>query len=366
MLKKICLTVLLISPLFIVTLYSEENPLTIRLLIYEGDGKDLSESKNNLALKGDQFRYQNEVYSIQSNKMLKVSAKKPIVVKGISYFGKIKILRKQRKYQMINFLPLELYLQGILQAEISYSWNAEAIKAQAIAARSYALYSMNESKAKNYDVVNSERNQVFSGVAKVHPNIAKNVLATKGVVMVHRNKPIQAFFHASCGGMTEKAENVWSSAESLKYFKPVRCHYCTTHPKYEWDYQLGKDELQRKITEKLKIKKVKSIKITKKTSSKRIKRITVTDEKNKKHHLTGNQLRILLEPSKLLSTKFSFTKKNNKYYFKGKGYGHGVGLCQWGAKTMAERGFNHKRILKFYYKNIKIKPLDKKSYLALK
>ncbi len=363
MMKKICLIFLLNLTFF---LYSAAPALEIRLLFYQGDGKNLTREKNHFQIQNNKFRFQNKTYIIQNDKFLKIPENYPLVIKNIDYFGKIKIVQKKGTYFLINYLPLELYLEGVLAGEISYSWPNAAIKAQAIASRSYAVYLMKKRKNEIFDIVNSESNQVFKGVDSSHPNIKKNVLATKDVIMTYRNEPIQTFFSATCGGMTEKAEDVWSSDKKLAYFKNIRCHYCTTHPKFNWDYQINNKTLTTKLMAKLGIKKVKRWEIVERSGSKRVKKIMVVDEKNKKHFLSGNELRVLLNPAKVLSTKFKLTKRNNKYHFKGTGFGHGVGLCQWGAKTMAERGFSHKRILNFYYKNITIKPINSRIYLALK
>ncbi len=357
---------LVFSPVFAAKQNVGLSDLETRLLIFQGQADQVNQAKNNFEFSGNNLVYGGASHSLSKEVIINIPAAAPLKVGKTKYFGKVGFQKKADKVVVINYLPLEIYIMGVLQGEISSSWPNAAIKAQAIAARSYAVYLMKQNKNKSYDVVNSEKNQVFRSLDQVHPNIEKNVIETKGVVMTYKNEPIQTFFHATCGGMTEKAEDVWPSDKKFAYFKNIRCHYCTTHPKYSWNYKISSEELQEKLKKSLKITSIKSLKIIEYTPSGRIKKVKVVSGDNKEYFFSGNQLRAYLNPSKLLSTKFKFKKRNGEYYFAGKGFGHGVGLCQWGAKTMAERGFGYKKILNFYYKNIKIKSINRKILLALK
>ena len=335
-----------------------EDIINIRILLNKGDISNFRKIVKGILFQESYFIYQGKEYEYLAKKYFVVTNDFPLSIKGIKYSGKMIIEKDKENLFLINEVDLENYLVGVVRGEISYSWHNEAIKAQAIAARSYAYYLYLRNIKAKYHLDATSNFQVFKGIINVHENIRRNVLATKGKILVHSNEPIMAFFHASCGGMTEKAENVWNSNESLKYYKNIRCYYCRTHPKYKWELSFLKEEIHNRIERFLQIKGVDYIRIKSYTSSRRVKQIEIITQSKRKYLMNGNQFRGVIGSTKLYSTKFVIRNTKGRYYFKGNGYGHGVGLCQWGAKTMAEKGYSYKKILFFYYKNVTLKSIE--------
>lgn len=340
-----------------------DGDLKIKVLIYKG--KSLTSVKN-ISLKEDQVKYEGKSYSLENNQTIfEVEENNPIMIKGNSFIGKVLVVKKKFIY-VVNILPIEKYLLGVVRKEISYSWPDEAIRAQAIAARSYGYRKYLENYDKLYHLKGNTSDQAFGGILNVHDNIVRGVRDTEGKILVYDDYPILTFFHASCGGMTEKASNVWPTSEDLPYFQNIRCSYCTTHPHYSWKYQVGVDKINQKLSSKLG-KQVTSFHIQKLSSSGRVSQITVSTRKGRET-ISGNDFRLAVGTTDLLSTKFKIKRNGDQYYIDGKGFGHGVGLCQWGAKTMAEKGYSAKRILNFYYHKIRfsnIKTIEKKLLSAL-
>ncbi len=340
-----------------------DGKVKIKVLIYKG--KSLTSVKN-ISLKGDQVKYGNESYSLEDDQVVfEVGRDNPIMIEGNSFIGEMLVVKKNFIY-VVNILPIEKYLLGVVREEISYSWPDAAIQAQAIAARSYGYRKYLKNYNKLYHLKGNTSDQAFGGILNVHDNIVRGVRDTKGRILVYDNYPILTFFHASCGGMTEKASNVWPTSEDLPYFQNIRCNYCTTHPRYSWEYHVGVDKINQKLSAKLG-KQVTSFHVKKFSSSGRVSQVTVSTRKGKEI-ISGNDFRLAVGTTDLLSTKFKIKRNGDRYYIDGKGFGHGVGLCQWGAKTMAEKGYSAKRILNFYYHKIRfsnIKTVEKKLLSAL-
>lgn len=283
-----------------------------------------------------------------------VRREKPIVYENNEYYGKMLVLKRNGKFWLINQLPLEEYLKGVVPKEISASWEPTVLQAQTIAARTYAYNHFLNNRNKSFHIDDTERFQVFGGnLDKTPQSIIDSIRATRGQILTYRNYPILTFFHACCGGMTEKAELIWKSDKRLPYFKNIRCTFCQGYSKYNWEVEFSKREV-KKVAFNLGLKDFHSIRVSKYTYSKRAKFIQLSSNSGSRR-IDGNKFRTILNPSKLYSTKFRINKKDsNTFLIKGQGYGHGVGLCQAGAKKMAEKGYSTRKIINFYYKNIKM------------
>ncbi len=271
------------------------------------------------------------------------------------YRGDLKIVFKEKLY-FINCLDIEEYIRGVLPNEISPKWHIEVIKAQAVAARTFAYYIMYNNKDQIYDLKDDTYSQVYRGSINENKNFNTAIEQTRGQILTFRGELIQAFFHSACGGHTESADKVWGRA--LSYLKGVPCSYCASSPHYRWESSFTEKE----IISKLKVKKyifegIRSIRPASRSSSGRWIQVKVIG-KQKTVILKGNEFRILLGIKKLRSTKFSLQKHGNKFLIRGKGWGHGVGLCQWGAKTKAEKGNKYYQILRYYYRGTTLKSIS--------
>lgn len=242
-------------------------------------------------------------------------------------------------------LELEEYLKGVIFAEMPTSFSLEALKAQAVAARTYTLKKLSTSNHICDDPTHCQawRDPTASND---YEKISKAVIETSSEELTYLGEPIEAFFHSSSGGKTENSENVWSTAkpylisvESPGEEKIMSTFYSSEEISYE--------DLANKIN-KYKNKNVitstnlkNKIKVLSKTDGNRVKEIKIQDT-----ILTGTEIRNIFD---LRSANFDIELKSKSIVFNVSGYGHGVGMSQWGAEVMARNGSNYKEILYHYY-----------------
>lgn len=321
----------------------------IRVLIAKEDKSRFLLKKNLFEIKDDYFYLFGTKYKYNKNKSIdfEIDKQKYILINGYRYTGKFKIIGQNGLFEVINLLPLEDYLAGVLASEISYSWKNASIQAQAIVSRTYAYYLFQNNQNQNYDIKATINHQVFKGNFDVHPKIIKNVVKSKGIIITYNGEAFQTFFHASCGGMTTTPKNVWGG-KNLGCFDYVKCNHCTSHPKYKWNYFL-----KNKFVKKFQIDR---ISIHKRDKSLRVTKMFFISKKSRSL-ISGKEIRQIIGGTEFLSTRFNFYKERKQFIFIGTGYGHGVGLCQWGAKVMAEKGFSASAILNKYYRNINSKKI---------
>lgn len=250
----------------------------------------------------------------------------------------------------VNVLPLEEYLVGLIAAEMSVDWPVEALKAQAVASRTYAVYQrdVRSSKWSNsiYDLESSVLDQVYDGSVKEDARVRGAVEATKGELIKKRGRAVKAFFHSACGGQTETALNVWGEE---KMFGTVRDPYCKRSPNSSWSYRIPKLELALRLAKGgYPAEKIESMNIERRRNDPRAATVSI-DTGGQTIFLQGSDLRRIIGYENVKSTWFDVKIDGDRVSFAGHGFGHGVGLCQWGAKAQAEAGKSYREILKFYY-----------------
>lgn len=341
--------------------------------------------------------------------------KNPVLVNGRNYRGvlTVRLNGNRRNLNVINTLPLEQYLYGVVAREVMPLWPDEAIKAQAVAARSFALYHLQNPDTADYDLKANEMGQVYGGIGAEHANTNKLTAATRGVAALYQGRPIQAFFHSSGGGYTEAASAVWG--RDIPYLQAVT-DYDKDSPRYAWTKQFTKVQLERLLSQNgYNLGSLKGIRLSARTTapmkwtpdrgvSGRVKRLTFIGTKNSVT-IDGNKVRSLLGlDSTLFEVSIGLKRpesldveitngygypvgkktipiskdkdqggasvgdlrlfsdvEGEKATFTGNGWGHGVGLSQWGARGMAlsrqARGKRdyYRQILAHYYKGIAIK-----------
>lgn len=284
-----------------------------------------------------------------------------IIVNEKRYRGNILIIQQNKSFlEIINQLPLEKYLYGVIKGEMSSDWPVSAVRAQAIASRTYALKKLKDpsNNKENYDLSSGVTDQVYRGM-EAEDNKAREVVdATEGEVITYQGKVATIFYHDCCGGYTASSKSVWGGA--FPYLKAKKENFCKGSPHYYWRFRIKRDNLE-KIFKDNKIGKIYSIIPLTFDEGRRVQklRINYISNSNIKGHidLKGNDFRNLIGTDKLRSTLFKVKKENNYFIFTGKGRGHGVGMCQQGAKVMAEKGFTTEEILKFYYPGTEIKKI---------
>ena len=286
-----------------------------------------------------------------------------LYVNKTGYRGKIELHNVLGKIYIINVLNVEEYLFSVVPSEMPSSWNIEALKAQAVAARTYSYYYLLKNKNKNiYDLDSTTNFQVYHGISAETPSSREAVTKTAGVIMTYNYEPILAFFHSTSGGKTADDKDVWPGTD-LPYLNSVECKYSENSPHYQWTTELTIKEIIDALSKKY--KRIDNIqKISFKKNNDRVVEVTI-EHNNGTINLTGNDFRMMFPPQKLKSTFFTAKRDKKSLVIYGRGWGHGVGMCQWGAKGRGEHGFKFNEILSFYYKGIKFQKINN-NYLAQK
>ncbi len=271
-----------------------------------------------------------------------------IVIDRRTFRGEMDIIRTEKMgLLVVNHLDIEDYIAGVLYHEVSHWWPMEAIKAQAIASRSFALYRSVESKNKDFDLSSDIYSQVYGGKTSEKFRTNRAVSETAGKVLIYKNKLLPAYFHATCGGHTEDASLLWKT--DLAPLKGRPCGYCESSPHYSWQKEIPLESLESLLNKSgYKIKGIKDIKTFSTDPSGRVKEVHVIDSLGVEK-ITSNKFRLAVDPNIIKSTMFQVSVKDGRAVFEGKGWGHGVGMCQWGAYSMARRGLKAEDILMFYY-----------------
>ncbi|MEM7403426.1 MAG: SpoIID/LytB domain-containing protein [Myxococcota bacterium] len=243
-------------------------------------------------------------------------------------------------------VPLEQYVAGVVASEMPAQWPAAALQAQAIAARTYALWQMQQRAAKPYHVQTTVMNQVYNGSVSSQSAAAQAAQATRGVVVTWQGQLGHTYFHASCGDHTTSSQSVWGSA--IPYLHGVSCTFCAKAGKqYRWSVSIDYNSLNKALRTQVR-GRIRRVQMGKKLPCGRLQSVQLIARQ--KSELPATKLRQLLGYNRLPSTWI--TNINNTatgVVFSGQGHGHGVGMCQWGAAGMANAGYNAKQIIAHYY-----------------
>ncbi|MGC3997282.1 MAG: SpoIID/LytB domain-containing protein [Anaeromyxobacter sp.] len=244
----------------------------------------------------------------------------------------------------IEELPLEDYVAGVISGEMPSSFPPEALKAQAVAARSYALTRRLEAQvnARKWDIGVGVLAQCYRhGQATRAAQAA--AAATAGEVLVHGVEPVEAYFHAACGGRTEAGAA--ALGRDLPYLASVPCGHCDRAPGARWRVVFDGAALGQAARLG---GAAQEVRIAERTATGRVARVAVARE-GRVVTLTGAELRQRLGWSKLPSLAFELRADGRRWVFEGRGQGHGAGLCQWGAAGLARAGKDYREILAHYY-----------------
>ncbi len=272
-----------------------------------------------------------------------------IFVDGHTFRGEVTFIRNaDSRLTVINTVNVEDYIKGVLFHEVSHRWPMEALKAQAVAARSYALYSISP-VGKPYDVTNDIYSQVYGGRDSERYRTDLAVEYTRGQVLSYNRKIIPAYFHATCGGLTEDARQLWDLPD-IPPLRGVPCGFCKDSPHMHWKKNFRLKTIQDALNlHGRKVGTIKDIVIVDRDRSERIDHLKIIQKDGEELILRGKEFRDLMGPNVLLSNNYEISIQGYFVDFIGKGWGHGVGMCQWGALGMAQQQFNYKQILSYYY-----------------
>lgn len=265
----------------------------------------------------------------------------------------------RKNIQTINHVKLEDYIASVIGSEMNFR-SVEALKTQAVVSRTYALWSMHESPFSDFDLKDFESNQMYIGDIPSKPWYMNAALATHGEILTWSDKLILSVFSSTCGGTTSNNEDVWSG-KPLPYLRSVNDgNVCSISPHFRWEFSMSHNQLDNILEERYRFRKDRS-EIIKDTFG-RVSTINFYNSNNRSLSFTGNEFRLLINrhfgPLSLKSTRFEWDDSDD-ITISGAGLGHGVGLCQWGAKGLANDGWNYQQILSFYFSGTKVVDLHK-------
>jgi len=374
MTKRILISLVLILPLCLLVSAEpkQRSAREIRVLIgaidqpisIEGEGLKMASGgwkkaakpypKIDLELKNNKLMFKGKDIGPSA----KITASGPISVRGKSYAGFIQVQKSGDRFVVVNYLDLEDYLEGVVKNEMSPKWPMEALKSQTVLARTYAAQKIQKPRSQFYDLAATVEDQVYSGVSDMDPAIDQAIKETGGEVLYFESGIAEVFYHSCCGGQTEAAEYVWA-AVGRPYLKSVKCTYCQECPYYFWRFpdkgaasgsllatELGYDgeEVEEMIVKEL-------------SPSRHVLKVNVKFKGGHAAEISGSDFRVRLGREGVRSTLFKVQKEPEGFAVFGSGSGHGVGLCQWGARGMAEQNKTYREILEFYFPGTTIKKI---------
>jgi len=252
---------------------------------------------------------------------------------------------------LIGELPLEKYLQGVVSSELPASWSLEAKKAQAVAARTYAMMQREQSD-KPWHLESTVADQVYSGKAPDATSRAA-VAATHGEILTAEGYLVSAFYHSTCGGKTEDPGAVWPG-RPVHGNSSVTCGFCERAPAYRWSTDVTVDALMAAAKKDgASPATIKGLAVRSRSQSDRVEQIELVTDSDP-ISWGGNRFRELLGWTKVKSTLFQHEVVRGSFRLTGHGLGHGVGMCQWGAQGMSTGGHDYRAILSRYYPLAKV------------
>lgn len=270
------------------------------------------------------------------------------------YRGRTRVVAQPGGLTAVNYVDLEHYLYSVVGGEMPTQWPLESLKAQAVAARSYVLYRRDRNQGTIFDVGDTTAWQVYRGLEEEASSTLAAVDATQGQVMTHNNRIIEAVFHSSSGGHTENVEDIWSSA--IPYLRGV-VDFDQAAPVYQWNKQVSASDLKQTVSG---VGNIFAFTPVETTPRGRVVKMQVTGDQGTKL-VDGSALRSSLG---LRSTLFAIAPEGGEvsapstFSVYGRGFGHGVGMSQWGAYGMANEGYGYHQILGHFYQGTSLAVID--------
>ena len=257
----------------------------------------------------------------------------------------------------INHIGVEDYLYGVLHHEVAPWWPMEALRAQAIAARTYALYQARMSRPLEFDLKSSTSSQVYGGSTSERFRTKRAVDQTAGKILTYQGKIFPTYFHATCAGTTAGAQELWQM-NLPPLSGNVHCGYCRISPHYYWEAKVPLSEIEEQMNKNRRpVGQILKIEVISLTPSGRVGSLRITGTAQETV-MAAKDFRIWAGGDRIRSTNFTVTLNDDTAEFHGKGWGHGVGLCQWGALGQSLLGRSHEKILQLYYPGSKIESYE--------
>ncbi|MFH1709092.1 MAG: SpoIID/LytB domain-containing protein [Planctomycetota bacterium] len=282
-----------------------------------------------------------------------VTAGGAILVGTEAFFDTVRLAGTKDGVMAINILPMERYLCGVITGELG-DGPVEALKAQAVAARTYALYEYKSRASQPYHLRRTAASQVFHSASGYGHTVTRAAAETRGLVLTTGGRLFKAYFSSTCGGTTANIDDVWDCLPQAVY-TTVPCGYCDGTKFATWTKSFSKSDLKRLLAKDGfragAVQRVEVLPAGRGTSG-RVRSVNIFVDDQSYSGLivvSGLRLRGILGEYNLKSTWFDVTDTGREVVFSGRGYGHGVGLCQVGALAMGEDGLTFIEILNRYY-----------------
>lgn len=280
--------------------------------------------------------------------LLKIaSPKNNLEAEGQPLRGLIEVRKKGEELMVINELDIEDYLKGVVPEEMAYDWHPEALKVQAIVARTYALYQKRHNSGRGFDLVSTVHDQVYQGMGRERPETSMVVALTDGLVVTYGGELALTLYHSTSAGPTQDIREVWG--QDLPYLRGVDCPFDESSPYYQWEKKIPLWQFEDSLRQSgLSVGSLATFTPYLWGPTGRVKRARLLHSQGELF-LKGEEIRKIAGYRAIPSTQFDVVDIGRDIILRGKGYGHGVGLCQWGTKIQSEQGKLFVEILQYYY-----------------
>jgi stage II sporulation protein D len=274
-----------------------------------------------------------------------------LVVNGTTYRGDL-IVRAATQppgLLVVNRANLEEYVAGVVGSEMPLLFPEQALRAQAVASRTYALYALRSREADAFDVADDQSSQVYRGLANETDRARKVTLDTLGVILTYRGRVFNSYFHSTCGGETIPASWVFGEAP-IPPLSGAPCGFCADSKYYRWRASVTRVDLAAKLAkEGFPVGRVDRVEVLERGPAGHVALVRILHAGGEVR-VKGAKLRAILGTSAVRSTAFDIEDPGgDAIALAGRGWGHGVGLCQFGARGMAQAGYDALAILRRYY-----------------
>jgi stage II sporulation protein D len=266
---------------------------------------------------------------------------------GKQLVARVRITARRGELLAVAVVPLEEYVAGVVSREAPPGFHPEALSALAVAARTYALMSMGKPRDPTHDVVAGVEDQVYGGMDNVADVFRKAASSTRDEVLAWRGGLARAVYHSACGGRTENAKDAWGT--DVPYLRSLACDDCRDSTVFRWDYRMTAKE-GRRVALSLGVRAAQDLRldVTERSSTGRASRVRLASDRVSRE-VSAAAFRREAGYARVRSLKMEIVPVGNGWVFSGQGYGHGVGMCQWGANGMAKGGRTYREILARYY-----------------
>jgi len=305
----------------------------------------------NIYIQGTNFGKKVKISSKNWRRNFSLRASHLNIVESI-FEGDLEILVRNGELVVVNLIDIERYLSGVVESESGKEQNLEFYKTQAIIARTWTLSNMEKHAGEGFHLCNEVHCQAYKGMSRFNPEIPLAVEETESVVIVDSEiNLIHATYHSNCGGKTVNSEDVWS--KKVSYLRSVRDTFCLESNHSNWEKTISNSKWRKLLAEKYGLNENETDSLMDYHPKERVSEIFVAD--------TSLLTKKIRKDLQLKSTYFKIDSNERETQFIGRGFGHGVGLCQEGAMEMSKKGYTSFEILHFYYSNIH---LVHRSYIA--